>query len=169
MKAVFLMFLALAVMAAGCFSTASIRNASIAGSYQSVSGGFNEQITLELSSDGSYRLEHVFLGCTVDAEGKFDSWGGEDRVKWELLDDRLILRAEKIGTQRSPVFLPAYCGSFRVQRDGLLVSEAVPAIPAATPTRIVLKRAPNQLPDPTSPSGTPPAGAGVAPSVAADH
>jgi hypothetical protein len=28
---------------------------------------------------------------------------------------------------------------------------------------------PNQLPDPTSPSVTPPAGAGVAPSVAADH
>jgi hypothetical protein len=27
----------------------------------------------------------------------------------------------------------------------------------------------NQLPDPTSPPVTPPAGAGVAPSVAADH
>ena len=32
-----------------------------------------------------------------------------------------------------------------------------------------LKRTPNQLPDPTSPSVTPPAGAGGAPSVGADH
>ena len=32
-----------------------------------------------------------------------------------------------------------------------------------------LKTVPNQLPDPTSPSVTPPAGAGCAPSVAADH
>jgi FtsH-binding integral membrane protein len=34
---------------------------------------------------------------------------------------------------------------------------------------IQLKKRPNQLPDPTSPSVTPPAGAGDAPSVAADH
>jgi hypothetical protein len=33
----------------------------------------------------------------------------------------------------------------------------------------VARFVPNQLPDPTSPSVTPPAGAGVAPSVAADH
>jgi hypothetical protein len=33
----------------------------------------------------------------------------------------------------------------------------------------VTQSPPNQLPDPTSPSVTPPAGAGVAPSVAADH
>ena len=33
----------------------------------------------------------------------------------------------------------------------------------------LLEIAPNQLPDPTSPSVTPPAGAGGAPSVAADH
>ena len=32
-----------------------------------------------------------------------------------------------------------------------------------------MKIEPNQLPDPTSPSVTPPAGAGGAPSVAADH
>jgi hypothetical protein len=35
--------------------------------------------------------------------------------------------------------------------------------------RSILKTLPNQLPDPTSPSVTPPAGAGGAPSVAADH
>ena len=34
---------------------------------------------------------------------------------------------------------------------------------------IAVERMPNQLPDPTSPSVTPPAGAGGAPSVAADH
>jgi hypothetical protein len=33
----------------------------------------------------------------------------------------------------------------------------------------VAKDPPNQLPDPTSPSVTPPAGAGDAPFVAADH
>jgi len=33
----------------------------------------------------------------------------------------------------------------------------------------VARFVPNQLPDPTSPSVTPPAGAGAAPSVAADH
>ena len=31
------------------------------------------------------------------------------------------------------------------------------------------REVPNQLPDPTSPSVTPPAGAGGAPSVTADH
>jgi hypothetical protein len=36
-------------------------------------------------------------------------------------------------------------------------------------TAAVKEGLPNQLPDPTSPSVTPPAGAGGAPSVAADH
>ena len=34
---------------------------------------------------------------------------------------------------------------------------------------VVIDKMPNHLPDPTSPSVTPPAGAGGAPSVAADH
>ena len=43
------------------------------------------------------------------------------------------------------------------------------AVLASTTLRYLSRRLPNQLPDPTSPSVTPPAGAGGAPSVAADH
>ena len=46
-----------------------------------------------------------------------------------------------------------------------------PSIPSGHPLRhhVLYRKMPNQLPDPTSPSVTPPAGAGGAPSVAADH
>jgi ABC-type xylose transport system permease subunit len=49
----------------------------------------------------------------------------------------------------------------------------VPCLAGAMTVRLLFgkrsKNAPNQLPDPTSPSVTPPARAGDAPSVAADH
>jgi hypothetical protein len=47
--------------------------------------------------------------------------------------------------------------------------EAIPPLGFKLPIRKEKKGKPNQLSDPTSPPVTPPAGAGVAPSVAADH
>jgi hypothetical protein len=85
-------------------------------------------------------------------------------------------RAAKI-PGRQPFFIVYY---FELKR----VSEAVHVLvmirygpPVDAEIRSILLRhgvdgvfnVPNQLPDPTSPSVTPPAGAGVAPSVAADH
>ena len=56
-----------------------------------------------------------------------------------------------------------------VLQIAVLDSHGTQVLLHAAPVRIQITKPATQLPDPTSPYVTPPAGAGVAPSVAADH
>ena len=126
-----------------CASTQFDSVAALPGFYESVHGGFNESLYLELRSDDTYSLQHVFIGDVIAADGTFNSSGGEDTGTWSLEDGIVALKATKIGTDRSPMFLPAYCGRFKVGSEGgkvSLTSVLTPAIPAGSPEKIVLVR-----------------------------
>jgi hypothetical protein len=115
------------------------------GHYESEQGGFNEVIYLNLKSDGTYLLQHLFIGDVVAADGKLNSSGGEDSGMWSCDGNLVVLKAASIGTERSPMFLPAYCDRFEIgKHEGVLslTSKAIPAIPAGKPTPIVLIKQP---------------------------
>jgi len=100
----------------------------------------------------------------------FSSMGSSagENFRWERLVESIRLqcglpfphdRRKVVGTARTWCNSIEYVGEFTINENWNAIRLKL------TP----IKKLPNQLPDPTSPSVTPPAGAGGAPSVAADH
>jgi hypothetical protein len=131
------LFACVVLFLAGCAS----ERQRIAGYYVSTKGGLNETVFLELKKNGTYELNHLFVSDVLRGN-VFDSYVGTDRGHWLLEAGELKLAVQEKGTDSSPMMLPAYCDRFTVATDGksfLLTSVSVPAIPVASPERIVLK------------------------------
>ena|ERR1700677_156452 len=109
---------------------------------------------------------------SVDRDAQFEtkeisgrSWV---RVIWTLKDSGLINRVVWYTFASRDQLLLAGYGFYPGIRSSS--SESILNETSVAVSRIeIIPRMPNQLPDPTSPSVTPPAGAGGAPSVTADH
>ena len=146
MKLLLAIFLGSLGMPCGCMQPDRFSVSVLQGDYGLVQGGFNEFISLRLSQDHSYTLEHVFLGCVVNEKGDFDSWGGTDRGTWEVQNAVLILKPTSIGTEQSPMFLPVHCRAWHILKDGKLVAVDRAKIPASGPTEIIISKGAECLP-----------------------
>jgi hypothetical protein len=135
----------------------------LVGSYAPI--GIDAGIVLSLSANGSFTAQ--WWGQDMKSKsGKFV--GGKVDGSWKWEDSKVVLRFDTKDRKG------CVCEFRREQKQGK--RELILVHPSEFPLSDVFgddylwqESKPNQLPDPTSPSVTRPAGAGHAPSVGADH
>lgn len=79
------------------------------GYYEMVKGGFNESMSIELSPDGSYILDHELIACVIGPNGEMSSAYSREEGTWKF-EGRVILLEPKAQTKDFPnasVFVPS--------------------------------------------------------------
>lgn len=117
-------------------------NAHFAGYYTMVKGGFNESMSIDLSLDGSYILDHELIACDIGPNGEMPITHNREEGTWKFKDG-IILLQPKTRTEDFPdahVFVTSLAHRLLPKRVGftrLLVN-------ADHPDRFLMKKTPKE-------------------------
>jgi hypothetical protein len=146
--------LILAVAGSGCVAC-SPDGSALVGHYLMTKGGFNEKLTIDLESDGSYALDHELMACVIGPSGEMVITRNREEGKWRFEHGIVVLQpsARTKGFLDQPVFAPAH--TRRLAPKASLFSRSL--VSADYPDHLVLTRrkTPNKAPEPTPTSVTP--------------
>lgn len=115
-----LVTLIIASLLAGCASAPKEAKTEFAGYYAMVKGGFNESLSVELSPDGSYVLDHELFACVIGPNGEMPITHSREEGTWKF-EGGMILLEPKARTKDfpdAPVFVPALAHRLLPKRDG---------------------------------------------------
>jgi hypothetical protein len=140
--------LILLIAVCGC-ATPAKDGSALAGRYTMTKGGFNEVLSIDLESDGSYALDHELIGCVIGPNGDIAITHNREEGIWRFENGVVVLQpsARTKDFPDEPVFVPAL-GRRLIPKtsmfDRLLVS-------ADYPEHFILKKTkkPNKSPEPT--------------------
>lgn len=136
-------FLLIALVFATGFFAASMPvklqpSPEIAGVYAMTKGGFNEELKIAFSRDGSYTMDHLLIGCVIDGDGVISSYPSREDGSWIFSSGQVVL-TPKARTKDFPdgiMFVPASARRLEVRRDSSGLSLVNPEFPDS----LVLKR-----------------------------
>jgi hypothetical protein len=146
--------LMLVTLLAGCATASKEAKTEFVGYYAMVKGGFNESMSVELASDGSYVLDHELFACIIGPNGEMPITYSREEGMWRF-EGGVIVLEPKARTEDFPdasVFVPAYAHRLLPKRDGfsrLLVN-------ADYPDHIVMKKTRKPIQSITDNSGAAP-------------
>ena len=109
--------LALSIALFAAFPASAAASDRVAGYYDMVTGGFNEAMSIELRTDGTYVLHHQLFMCVIQPDGTMPMHYGEERGTWSLTGDLVSLEAKSRSQDftTDSVFVPCWTQKMRVQ------------------------------------------------------
>jgi hypothetical protein len=101
-------------------TTDPLHPASLAAYYEMSKGGFNEQLSLELSANGSYTLVHILISCLIEEDGTWPCTFSAEQGTWTMEAGLLILQpqAQTKDFPDSVYFVPIHARRLKPQRVG---------------------------------------------------
>lgn len=120
----------LATTLSGCVAV-SPGGRDLAGHYVMIKGGFNEVLSVDLESDGSYALVHELIGCVIGPSGELVITRNREEGRWQFENGEVLLQpsARTKDFLDQPVFAPALARRLAPRAslfDRLLVSSDFP-------------------------------------------